>query len=221
MILAKLDRIAEILWEYSGKPGTKFTGDTLRPRLQAIMTPWMSEGFFADVVVLVEGEGDRAAILGGAASMGHDLERHGCSVIPCMGKSNIDRPFVIFRELGIQTYVVWDGDEGTKDAKPDENRYLLRLMGLQEEDYPSFVADHCACFKKKLEVTLQEEIGTDVFDQLVQDVQREFGLSTKDQAIKNPAVVREIIGLAKKRGKSSVTLEKIVEKILANKKVGK
>ena len=28
------------------------------------MTPWMGEGFFADVVVLVEGEDDRAAILG-------------------------------------------------------------------------------------------------------------------------------------------------------------
>ena len=27
--------------------------ETLRPRLQALMTPWMNEGFFADVVVLV------------------------------------------------------------------------------------------------------------------------------------------------------------------------
>ena len=50
------------------------------------MTPWMSEGFFADVAVLVEGEDDRAAILGVAKSKGIDLESSGIAVIPAAEK---------------------------------------------------------------------------------------------------------------------------------------
>ena len=41
-----------------------FTVTSLRARLEAIMTPMVNEGFFADVTVLVEGESDRAAIFG-------------------------------------------------------------------------------------------------------------------------------------------------------------
>jgi len=212
---ATLDRIAEVLWEAAGKPDPQYTGETLRPRLQAIMTPWMNEGFFADVVVLVEGEGDRAAILGTAAAMGHDLESDGCSIIPCLGKNNLDRPLVIFRKVGIPTYVIWDGDEGGKDPKPQDNRRLLRLLDQPQEDYPAAVNDRFACFKKKLEVTLQEEIGVEFFGQLIQDIQSGVGISQKDQALKNPIVIQKVIEAAKSKGKPSGTMENIVQKILA------
>ena len=63
------------------------------------MTPWMNEGFFADMVVLVEGEADRVAILAVAQSRQQDLEAMGVCVIPCMGKNNMDRPTLVFRGL--------------------------------------------------------------------------------------------------------------------------
>lgn len=103
-----LDSVADQLWIANGKLGEKYTADSLRPRLQAILTPWVNEGFFADVVVLVEGEDDRAAILGAAKSMGQDFDSNGISIIPCTGKSNLDRPLVIFRQFGIPVYVVWE-----------------------------------------------------------------------------------------------------------------
>jgi predicted ATP-dependent endonuclease of OLD family len=53
------------------------------------MTPWTNEGFFANVVVLVEGEDDRAAILGMAKAMGYEFESMDIAVIPCMGKKNL------------------------------------------------------------------------------------------------------------------------------------
>ena len=59
---ATLTQVAEKIWEAWGRPSSRFTADTLRPRLHSILTPWMNEGFFADVVVLVEGEDDRVAI---------------------------------------------------------------------------------------------------------------------------------------------------------------
>jgi putative ATP-dependent endonuclease of the OLD family len=84
IISTDLDNVAEAVWKADGKQKEKFTATTMLPRLQTIMTPWMSEGFFADVAVLVEGEDDRAAILGAAkATKGLEMESEGFSVIPC------------------------------------------------------------------------------------------------------------------------------------------
>jgi len=218
-VYTTLNQIAEVLWDATGKPDPKFTGETLRPRLQAIMTPWMNEGFFADVVVLVEGEEDRAAILGSAASLGHDLESVGIAVIPCMGKNNLNRPLAIFQELGIPTYVIWDSDEGGKEQKPEVNRSLLRLLRQPEEDWPCTVNGRFACFKQTLNTTLREELGVEVFDQWLQAVQAEFEIARKEQAAKNPLVIQKIIDAAKNAGKSSTTIESIVQKILALKPI--
>lgn len=214
---AELNTVAEKLWDACGCQGDKYTADTLRPRLQAVMTPWVNEGFFADVVVLVEGEGDRAAILGMAQSVSTDFDADGISVIPCMGKNSLDRPMVIFSQLGIPVYVVWDSDHGEKDAKPEVNRYLLRLVGEAEDDWPSEVAACHACFKTKLEVVLSEEIGKELFDQKLAEVQQQLGITNRKDALKNPAVLLKIIEKAASEGKVSATLKSIIEKIVAQK----
>jgi len=210
-----LDAVAEELWIVGGKQGDKYTADTLRPRLLAILTPWLNEGFFADVAVLVEGEDDRAAILGAAKSMGHDFDSGGIAVIPCMGKSNLDRPLVIFRQLGIPIYLMWDSDHGENDAKPDTNRYLLRLLGQAEEDWPSQVMEKHACFKVNLEATLSAELGKESFNQLLSEVQNELGILKRAHALKNPVVLERLIARAASNGKTSPTLKSIVEKIIA------
>jgi predicted ATP-dependent endonuclease of OLD family len=212
---AELNAVAEEIWVAGGGQGSKYTADTLRPRLQAVMTPWVNEGFFADVVVLVEGEDDRAAILGAAASMRHDLDSDGISVIPCGGKNNLDRPLVIFRSLGIPVYVIWDGDHGEKDANSEDNRRLLRLLQQPEEDWPSGVKDRYACFKVNLETTLEEEIGKNLFDRLLSEARRALGIPKEKDALKNPVVLQRIIEKASADAKSSATLKAIVEKIIA------
>ena len=214
-VKAELGAVAEELWTAGGKQGSKFTANTLRPRLQAVMTPWVNEGFFADVAVLVEGEDDRAAILGVAVSMGHNFDSDGISVIPCMGKNNLDRPLVIFRRLGIPVYVIWDGDNGETDAKPEDNNRLLRLVGQSDEDWPCGVKDRHACFKVKLETTLEEEIGKDLFDRLLADTQGELGIPKKKDALKNPVGLQRIVEKAAADRKTSATLKGIVEKIIA------
>lgn len=218
VISTNLDKVAETIWEADGKPSQQYTGETLLPRLQTIMTPWMSEGFFAEIVVLVEGEDDRAAILGVATAMGYDLESNGISVIPCIGKSSLDRPATLFRHLGIPVYVVWDSDKGEKKAKPEDNHRLLRLMGQPAEDWPCQVSEQFACFECDLERTLQDEIGNAEFEQWLQECQESFCIPERRHAIKNPVVVAEVIRIAQQHGRSSVTLENIVNKILAMKR---
>ncbi|HID28790.1 MAG TPA: hypothetical protein EYP19_02160, partial [Desulfobacterales bacterium] len=212
---AELKAVAHEIWVASGSHGTEYTADTLRPRLQAVMTPWVNEGFFADIAVLVEGEDDRAAIIGMAKWMNHDFDSAGIAVVPCMGKNNLDRPLVIFRQLGILVYVVWDGDHGDSDANPEANRYLLRLLGQAEDDWPDAVEDSYACFKTKLETVLSQEIGTDLFDRTLSDVQAQLGIPKKRDALKNPVVLRQIIEKTAAEGKVSTTLEGIIEKIIA------
>jgi putative ATP-dependent endonuclease of OLD family len=214
-VKAELDAVAEEIWVAGGSQGSKYTADTLRPRLQAVMTPWVNEGFFADVAVLVEGEDDRAAIFGVAVSMGHNFDSDGISVIPCMGKNNLDRPLVVFRRLGIPVYVIWDGDHGETDAKAEDNRRLLRLVGQSEEDWPCGVKNGHACFKSELETTLAEEIGKDLFDRLLSDAQGQLGIPKKKDALKNPVVLQRIVEKASAENKMSATLKGIVEKIVA------
>jgi predicted ATP-dependent endonuclease of OLD family len=191
-----------------------YSVDTFRSRLITLMTPWMNEGFFARVAVLVEGEQDRAAILGTARAKGDEFESMGISVIPCNGKTNLDRPTVIFRALGIRVYTLWDSDEGGTDPKtPEVNHRLLRLVGEEPEDWPDRVADTYACFKQKLETTLRSEIGPELFDTLVTKFRTEYGYDTKERALKSPMVIRRVIEEAGKQGKASGTLGEIVSRI--------
>lgn len=109
--------IMEMLEVDGGKPGAK---NNFESALKVIMTPWLSEGFFANTVVLVEGETDHAAILGMARLLGHDFEKDGISVIPCNGKDNIDRPMSIYLSLKMPTFVVWDGDRDKRTRKREQ-----------------------------------------------------------------------------------------------------
>jgi energy-coupling factor transporter ATP-binding protein EcfA2 len=83
---AKLDEITAELAKAHHEHVSKFTKQRLMPRLLSVMTPMVSEGFFSDRVVLVEGEEDRAALIGMAEAMGKSFEREGISVIPYTGK---------------------------------------------------------------------------------------------------------------------------------------
>ena len=211
---ADMDAVAEELWKAHGSQGKKYTGETLRPRLQAVMTPWMNEGFFADTVVLVEGEDDRAAILGMAKFMGHDFDSSGITVVPCFGKTNLDRPLIIFRHLEIPVYVIWDGDHGASDPKPENNKSLLRILNQPEEEWPGFVGESSACFRVNLEKTLEDELGKDLFECLLATAQQEFGITKKGHALKNAAVIQRIINDASCSNQVSKSLQDIVTNIV-------
>ena len=147
--------------------------------------------------------------------MNHDFDSLGITVIPCFGKPSLDRPLVIFRQLGIPVYVVWDGDHKGNNAKSKINKSLLRLLDQPEEDWPDFVRDSCACFKITLEKTLEDEVGKDLFTRLLLEAQEELGITKKDQALKNAAVIQRIIENAIPNGKTSESLKKIVNSIIA------
>lgn len=210
-----LDEVAKVIEQADGKPAGAYSGESLRPRLATLMTPWVNEGFFASVAVLVEGEQDRAAVLGVAKADGHDFESKGISIIPCNGKNNLDRPAAIFRSLGIPVYVIWDSDKGGKNPRPESNHKLLRLCGAEAEDWPHRITDQYACFEQKLETTLRSELGPNLFDSLLEECRDRFGYDEDERALKCPLVVQAIIEKGRGQGGETTTLSQIVSQIVA------
>ncbi len=209
----KLSLIASELDVLDGNKGL-YTATTLIPRLQSIMTPMMNEGFFAKTIALVEGDDDRAAIIGMAKSLGCDLDGMGFAIISAGGKSSMDRPYLIFKKLGIPVYPIWDSDYGKADADPETNKRMLRLLNESEEEWPNFVHDNCACFKNDLESTLKQELGQTIFDTCVGQCKIDFGMAKEKQIKKNPNFYKKLIDDASIQKIESATLKKITETII-------
>ena len=148
-----LDAAAEELWVAHGMQGSTWTAATLRPRLRPMVETPVSEGFFANAVVLVEGEEDRAILAAAAAQQSLDLSQCGIALIPVAGKANLDRAVVLYRQLGIPIYVLFDGDQRRgRNGNPEANRALLALLGHPPEDFPATqVQPAFACFADTLE----------------------------------------------------------------------
>lgn len=210
--VATLDQIAkELETGWNRAPGS-FTAESVRGRLH-IINPEVAEGFFADLAVLVEGAGDRAAILATAALLKIDLQAQGVAILPAGGKPSLDRPSLIFKALGIPTYVVWDCDNG----QPAEmNRALLRLSGVPEADLfdaATRVEQSYACFEDKLETVLASEIPD--LAGIIDEVRDAFDIVKKDDVLKSAFAMREVLERAGAKGQRSATLEAVVTAIAA------
>ncbi|MCI9888287.1 AAA family ATPase [Micrococcales bacterium 31B] len=80
-----------------------------------------SEGFFADAVVLVEGNTDKAILEILADRLGRPLDAVGIAVLDMSGKGNFHIPAMLLDGMGIPTYIVADGDSlGAERRHPDD-----------------------------------------------------------------------------------------------------
>ena len=197
--------------------GKGLTDEAAAERLRVAMTPWLNEGFFADLVVLVEGDGDYAAILGAARSRNVDLEKMGVAVIPCNGKYNMDKPLAVFRSLGVRTYMVWDADRRRAERDPrqdvETNRHYLGVLGEEPDDWPSRVAGTHACFEDNLNATMRGEIGGALYDRLLDAARKRLGIHDRKAAEKKSIVMVDILSKARAARCPCGTLDLLVDTI--------
>ena len=215
IFFATLEKVAELLEKADNRPKGSYSAEILRTRLSALINPWINEGFFAKLAVLVEGIVDRAAILGSAWAMGYDLESKGIAVIPCNGKTCLDRPIAIFKTLEIPVYAIWDSDQGSSKARPEDNHRLLRLFNQTAEDWPEMVTDEFACFKQNLLHKVKAELGKEFFNKSVKECCEQMKIGYGKHALENPKVFHYVFKKAKEQGKGSLTLETIIKKIIS------
>lgn len=210
---SSLENVAARLEQaHLAQPGS-FTAAALRSRLH-IIGPELAEGFFADLVVLVEGVSDRAALFAAASIDGIDLEASGIAVLCADGKSKMDRPAAIFMELGIPVYIVFDCDLGSQN-EVSTNRALQRLCGEADVlDSACRVTPNYACFANKLERRLRDDLTEAVFDAQVLRVQTEHGIQ-RDEVLKTPFAMSDALRGANLAGHKSSMLSDIVAAIVA------
>lgn len=209
---ASLDQIARRLETIHAVPDGNFNGESVRARLH-VLHQEVAEGFFADLAVLVEGPGDKAALLATAGMLGIDLEGLGVAILPIGGKTQIDRPALIFEALGIPTFVLWDCDNG---EAAECNRALLRMCGVPGEqlvDAVHKIEPRFACFEDKLETILEAEIAD--LEAHINAVREAFGIQKKAQVLKSEFAMREVLNRAGQAGQRSATVENVVQAIAA------
>lgn len=136
----------------------------------------LPEGLFANAVVLVEGTTDLAAIEGSASRQTNgELALSGIVVAEVGGKNNLFLAHAVLEELGIPSYVIFDGDKesrarmtaagksqkninDTEENNKKLNRSLLKYLGATEEDWPTNgTYDKYAVFEDMLETWLKAE----------------------------------------------------------------
>lgn len=197
------------------KPAGSYSAQTLMPRLH-ILGAELAEGFFANGVILVEGRSDKAALTATARMLGVNFEAAGIAILSAEGKANLDRPYVIFCELGIPTFLLWDCDQHLPEAKR-KPAIDLALSKLAKPDQvfnapPSndFVSDCYAHFGETLEHRLKEDITPDIHAACLAAACEPFGVDPSNDTQKIPEVVYQTLRRAKEQGRESDTLRNVI-----------
>ncbi len=210
---------AQRLAEVTQSPPESFTRESFKARALSIMNVIVSEGFFSNVVVVVEGVSDVAALWKVQEIRNAKWAEKGIVVVPAGGKNNIDRPVVIFQGLGIPVYFIFDGDahhegRGDESSAISRNHRYLRLAGVQTEDFPDTqVHESWAVFNKELEETIREDIGSDLFNQIRDQAATELGYDEPSRITKNIEGISRFVEIVYEAGHTLNTLESIVHHI--------
>ena len=208
---AKLAKICKI-------DPTNFTEDSFIAHTMPVMNTIVNEGFFADVVVVVEGLSEVGTLWKLQEIMKKEWSKLGIVVIPAGGKNNIDRPTVIFQGFSIPTYFIFDADfhllgkEKKGEETKNRNHRYLRLAGTEIEDFPNTqVHKTWAVFKDTLEGILKKEIGNGIFSSIQKEVASELGYDDPERVNKNIEGAARFIELVYNKGHNIPTLEKVIE----------
>jgi putative ATP-dependent endonuclease of the OLD family len=210
-----LDIVAQTLERGWDKPAGTFSAQTLMPRLH-ILGAELAEGFFARGVILVEGRSDKAALTAAARMLGVNFEAAGIAILSSEGKSNLDRPYVIFRELGIPTFMLWDCDQHLAEAKrtPPTDLALSKLAKPDDQFDAAptcdLIGDCYAHFGKTLEHRIEDDLTPEVYSACLAAACEPFGVHPGRDTQKIPEVVYQTLLRAKDRGHESDMLKDLI-----------
>ena len=180
----KLERLSEVIALALGEPPQAPTG--LMAAVEQILQPSQSEVFFCGLPVLVEGLED-VAFLTTYLQLTEgwpELRRFGGHFVTAEGKTNLSRPLAIANELGIPSFVVFDGDgDQTKAGEADRNRRdngcILKLCGMESFDPLSSTpvwGARVVMWPTRIRDAVRDELGPELWDAVELDTQKKHGL---------------------------------------------
>jgi predicted ATP-dependent endonuclease of OLD family len=191
--------------------------------IQTIMTADVKMGFFADLVVLVEGTKDKAALIGVSRVRDCDLRQLGISVIPCGGKENMDKIIATFKTVDIPVYAIWDNDFNEnieKKSTTNLNKALLQLCSKENDFndlYKKRIGATFACFHKDLDGSLSEDLGQHVYNNCLKNSCESLDLES-DKGKTSSDVMSKLFILAEQKDKPPKTLISILDYVTTMRK---
>ncbi len=196
-----------------------FTPESFLAHTMPVMNTIVNEGFFADVVLLVEGNTEAALFSALQDVHSRSWSQLGIAVVPAFGKNNIDRPTIVFRGLGIPTYIVFDGDKSCegKDSEANtraKNMRYMRLVGVEPEGFPrTRIEESWAVLEDKTETTLKADLGTDIYTSLRARVAEQLGYDKPSAVLKNSEGTYLFVTWLYAEGHRLSTFEQIIQRV--------
>lgn len=118
--------------------------DEIATRVRIALARGLEQAVFARGVVIVEGRTDAAILEGLAEREGEGLDASGIAIVPAGGKTRLLLPWAVLEELGVPTFVLFDGDSGLGER--------LRAKGQSADVVDRNVADTCRLNEQILRV---------------------------------------------------------------------
>ena len=193
-------------------PGpTPLSPDAVRASLRTLLSPQANEAFFAKAVGLIEGADDYALLLAYLRARAISLDAKDVCVVCCNGKTAMSNALAVFRGLSLPTYPVFDADKGNPSERK-VNRRLLRLLGVQEQDYPSCISTEYAAFERDMPHCVLAETEREL-EQEVKAWAQHHGLSEK-RAWRNQACLDDSFSACLARGTDCSSLSQICDRLV-------
>lgn len=202
-----LDAAADTYARVCKRDRGEITRESFRVQTIPVMKPIVNEGFFADLIVLMEGPSDIGVLWKLQEIMGKEWNKKAISLLPAGGKSQLLKAAIVFKGLNIPTYMIFDLDA----ADPTTER-VLRFLD-QPPEYPTeFIHDTWACHEINLEDTLLSCLGEDDYRRLWIEVGTDFECNPKTIR-KNEEATSKLTEICYEVGLKLETFENIVEAI--------
>ena len=205
-----LQNVAEEL-QGAHQPAVPFTAEGLEARIHGILDSSIREGYFARRVVLCEGDEDIAFVYAACRLYDVDLDGRDVAVLSANGKDALDRTLVIFRQLGIPTYVLFDADSADARAQnAHANRALLALLGAASEDFPATqIESKYAVWHDDMQRAVRGSFPAENdYANALREVAESLGYRGRDPK-KNPAAIRRTLEALRAVGKESTILRNL------------
>ena len=138
----------------TGAPADKVSERTILDYYSACLSFEQLKGFFAQKIILVEGDTEAQSLPYYFERLDYNLEANGIEIVKCQGKNNILKYYRLFRAYGYQCYCLLDADEGSKkDKKNDEFVAIFNIKNI-DSDVKAFNCDReYGCFGVDFEKT--------------------------------------------------------------------